>query len=125
MSSVLATNPRRFRKEKGWSQQELADRIGAHLTHVSRVETGKYAPSLDFVVNAAKTLEVTMDALLSERENALQDVRIEGKEVAERVRLLESLDKREREALITVIDSMLTKHKMRRLLQKEPLEARG
>lgn len=118
---TLARNMRELRKAKNLSQSELAERIGAHLTHVSRVETGKYIPSLDFVVKAAEVLDVRLDTLLSERPDPSQDVRIEDKELAERLRLMETLDKREREAVITVIDAMLTKQRVRSLLEEKPL----
>ena len=122
---TLARNMRELRKTKGWSQGELAERIGAHLTHVSRVETGKYTPGLDFVVKAAGALGVSLDALLSERSDLAREVRIEDKDLAERLRLIETLDKREREAVITVIDAMLTKQRVRRLLDEQPVSAAG
>jgi ribosome-binding protein aMBF1 (putative translation factor) len=37
-ASPLGSNLRELRKARGWSQAELAERIDAHLTHVSRVE---------------------------------------------------------------------------------------
>lgn len=116
----LAANMRALRKAKGWSQSELAERIGVHLTHVSRVETGKYVPALDFVVRAAHAFGVGVDALLAAPDSGLQEVRVEDKDLAERLHLLEALDADERQALIKVIDSMLTKHRMRQLLEAHP-----
>ena len=116
----LADNLRALRKAKGWSQGDLAQHTGTHLTHVSRVETGKYTPSLEFVVKVASALGVTVDALLKPQEDLTQEVRIEDKALAERLRLLEALDPDERDALIKVIDSMLTKHRMRQLLEGAP-----
>lgn len=112
----LAANMRALRKAAGWSQSDLAERIGVHLTHVSRVETGKYTPGLDFVVKAAKAFGVSVDQLVSEDDDGLSEVRIEDKDLAERLALLESLDAEERDALIKVIDSMLTKQRMRQVL---------
>jgi transcriptional regulator with XRE-family HTH domain len=113
----LAANIRAFRKARGWSQGELAERIGAHLTHVSRVETGKYNPGLDFLVRAAEAFGVTLDELVWGEDSALDEVRVEDRDLAERLRLLETLDESERGAVITVIDAMLTKHRMRRVIE--------
>lgn len=113
----LADNMRALRKQKGWSQAGLAKRISVHLTHISRVETGKYTPSLEFVVKVARAFGVNVDNLLKPQEEGAQKVSIEDKELAERLTLLETLDEDEREALIKVIDSMLTKHRMRQLLE--------
>ncbi len=114
---------RELRKGQGWSQSELAEQLGFHLTYVNRVETGKQAPSLEFIVKAGRTFGVSIDQLLADQAEGLQEVRLEDKELAERLRLLETLDDREREAVLTVIDSMLTKHRIRSLLNPEPAAA--
>jgi transcriptional regulator with XRE-family HTH domain len=114
----VAGNLRAVRKARGLSQADLAQAIGAHLTHVNRVETGKYAPSLEFVVKAAEALEVSLDVLLAESETEVGEVRLADKQMAERVRLIETLDEHERTAVVTVIESMLTKHRMRALLSE-------
>jgi transcriptional regulator with XRE-family HTH domain len=62
--SQLAVNVRKRRKDLGWSQQQLADRTGAHITYVSRIEGDSASPSFDFVVRLAQTLGVQPDDLL-------------------------------------------------------------
>lgn len=120
MATCLARNLKRLRKARGLSQADFAGQIGAHLTHVSRVETGKYIPSLEFVVKAAKALEVSTDTLLSEAEDGGQEIRIEDKDLADRLRLMATLEKREREALFTFIDTMLTKQRMKKVIEGSP-----
>ncbi|MFJ1880359.1 helix-turn-helix domain-containing protein [Streptomyces sp. NPDC088137] len=39
---------RRLREERGWKQEELAERLGYSGTHVSAVETGRKMPTLRF-----------------------------------------------------------------------------
>lgn len=124
IASCLASNLKKLRKARELSQADLAEKIGAHLTHVSRVETGKYLPSLEFVVKAAKALGVSTDALLSEAEDGAQEIRVEDKDLADRLRMMETLEQRERDALFTFIDTMLTKHRMRKLLDEMPALAR-
>lgn len=121
IAAAVASNLKKLRKKNGLSQKEFAAKLDAHLTHVNRVETGKYVPSVEFLAKAAKFLGITIDALISESEDFAQDVRIEDKDLAERLRLLEGLDQSERDALITVIDSMLTKHRMRSLIDGKPV----
>jgi len=51
------------RVEKGLSQQELADLVGATRQTIGLIEKGKYNPSLKLCVNIAKTLEKTLNDL--------------------------------------------------------------
>lgn len=56
-------NLHRLRKEKGWSQEELASRCGLHRTFVSSVERGERNISIDNVGRLALALEVDVQAL--------------------------------------------------------------
>ena len=53
---ALHDNIKRLRKQKGWSQTELAKKIGSHLSHVNRTKIGKYKPSVDVLVKLADYL---------------------------------------------------------------------
>lgn len=44
------------RKAQGVTQECLADRVGTKKSNISRLESGKYNPSLDFLVKVAKGL---------------------------------------------------------------------
>jgi transcriptional regulator with XRE-family HTH domain len=115
----LADNLKRLRKKQGWSQTQLAEQIGSHLSHVNRIETGKYNPSLDVVQKLASVFDVSIDYLVSDTEEDFKEVRIEDKSLLERVKLIDSLDKEDKTALIRVIDSMLTKKKILHLITQE------
>lgn len=55
---------RRYRKEKGLTQQELADRVGVSNKTVSRWESGGGYPDVSMLVPLARTLGVAVDDLL-------------------------------------------------------------
>ena len=75
----LAENLKRLRKKRGWSQSQLAEQTGLHLSHINRIETGKYNPSPDVVQKLASIFDVTIDYLVSNTEEDFKEVRIEGK----------------------------------------------
>jgi transcriptional regulator with XRE-family HTH domain len=60
----LGRNVRRLRKEKGWSQEEFADRAGIHRTYVSDIERGARNPTVAIIEQLAKPLGVTAGRLL-------------------------------------------------------------
>jgi transcriptional regulator with XRE-family HTH domain len=61
---ALGDRIRQLRKEAGWSQAELGDKIGTDSQRVSRYETGKITPSLDAIVRIAEALNISIDHLL-------------------------------------------------------------
>lgn len=46
----------RARKEQNMTQAELAKRVGTQKSDISRLESGNYNPSLDFLVKVAESL---------------------------------------------------------------------
>lgn len=62
----LARNLRRLRAEKGWSQEEFADRANIHRTYVSDIERGARNPTITVVERLAVPLGVTVSELLAE-----------------------------------------------------------
>lgn len=59
----FAQRLRQYRKEKGMTQQELADKLGVSNKTVSRWESGSY-PDVTTLVALARVLDVTVDELL-------------------------------------------------------------
>ena len=53
-----------LRKRKAFTQQQLADAIGLHLSQLKRYEAGSSQPTLGALVNLAKVLNVSADELL-------------------------------------------------------------
>lgn len=60
----LSANMVRLRKEKGWSQEELADQAGLHRTYISGVERCVRNPTITVVEKIAMALGVGAGALL-------------------------------------------------------------
>lgn len=60
----LGDNVRRLRREKGWSQEEFADRSSIHRTYVSDVERGARNPTITVVQKLADSLGVSAGTLL-------------------------------------------------------------
>lgn len=56
----LGSNVQRLRREKGLSQEDLADLAGLHRTYVSGVERGVRNPTLTVIDRLARALGVEM-----------------------------------------------------------------
>lgn len=54
---------RHFREAQGWSQGELARRLGVSRQTINAVETDKYDPSLPLALRMAKLFAAPVDQL--------------------------------------------------------------
>ncbi len=57
---------RAARTDRGLSQQELADAVGATRQTIGLIEAGRYNPSLKLCTAICKTLDKTLDELFWE-----------------------------------------------------------
>lgn len=56
---------REAREARGWSQVELAERLGLSGAQVSRVEAGLRGVSLDVLARLAQELEIPADQVIA------------------------------------------------------------
>jgi len=56
MKRVIPNKIRDFRKEKGWRQVDLAQKLGILQSEVSDIETGKRKPNIYLAKKIAKVL---------------------------------------------------------------------
>ena len=52
-----------LRKMREWSQDELARRSGLQRTHISRIEAGKNAVTLETIQAIAEAFDMTVDII--------------------------------------------------------------
>ena len=60
----LSTNLIKLRDQNGWSQEQLAERIGVSRSTVAKWESGKGIPKIDNLVTLCDVFDVTMDSLV-------------------------------------------------------------
>jgi putative transcriptional regulator len=54
---------RELRAERGWSQQELADKLEVSRQSVNAIETGRYDPSLPLAFKIARLFKTKIEAI--------------------------------------------------------------
>ena len=92
---------KKYRTQKGISQEELGRIISVNSEHLSRVETGRKYPSLELTIMIANALEVSVDDLLG--GNLSHPSSAVGSEMHA---LLVSCNDDEREMLIRIVRFM-------------------
>ena len=107
----LASNVKTLRKKKGWSQTDLADKTGTTLSHINKIETGKYKPSFEALVALAKALEVSLDDLVYGQAADLEMIHLENATTLQLARMIDNLNTKERDAIIVMLENILTSRK--------------
>lgn len=67
--NILANNIVYYRLQKGWSQEDFADKLGTTPTYVSNLENAKRNTRIDYIDHIASTLNVELFQLFEKREN--------------------------------------------------------
>jgi len=110
----LGERIKELRKEAGWSQGELAEKVGTDARQVSRYENGRITPSLDVLVRIAEVLNVSIDHLVVEGV-ARRPLHAPDHGLGERLVAIGELDEGDRTSLLNVIDALITKSRVRAL----------
>lgn len=63
----IGLNIMRFRKERGLTQEELADLTGYTRNHIQRVETAYSKPTVGLLLDVSKALDVSIERLFEIR----------------------------------------------------------
>jgi transcriptional regulator with XRE-family HTH domain len=69
LRATLAENIKTFRREKGFSQEELAELCGLHRTYIGSVERHERNVTLSTLEVLSATMGVTVPELLTAGEN--------------------------------------------------------
>lgn len=64
----IGKNLRVLRKKKGWTQQELANRSGIKLTHISTLESSESDPKLSTLSRLIEALDCSPNELMTEEQ---------------------------------------------------------
>ena len=72
MNSIL-TRLLDLRRKKRLSQNELGQTVGVSREMIGKYERGEATPSLEIAIKISRALDVSLDYLIGERENATFD----------------------------------------------------
>lgn len=68
---ALHDNLKKFREDKGLSQNEMAEKMHVSRQTISKWETGKSFPDIESIIAFSNIFEVSLDELLKEEKNII------------------------------------------------------
>ena len=98
---ILGERLKKARKDRGLTQEQLAEQAGPSARHIAKIEKGDVNPSFEVLSTLVKTLGVSFDAIF---DPASEQVEAEIQEVAG---LYRACPEQERRLMLAVIRTML------------------
>jgi transcriptional regulator with XRE-family HTH domain len=98
-----------FRKEKGLTQQALAELINLHVIQVRRYESGASQPTLDVIRRLAVALQVSADVLIfgADERGPDGDLRLQFEAISK-------FGAEEKQVIKALLEGMILKHEAKR-----------
>jgi transcriptional regulator with XRE-family HTH domain len=100
----------RIRKERGFTQVELAEKIGVIQSIVSAIERDVLKLSAEMAIRFALALEVTTDDLLMPAKRNGSQARKPSRKILRRLEKIETLPRTQQTAVLKTIDNALELH---------------
>jgi len=106
----------KMRNDRGLTQQQMAAMIGVGIAQVRRYEKGNSSPTLEVIKNIAKTLGISADELIFDKGEGVPNTRIMDKKLLEQFEMVSKLKPHDKEAIMTIIDSMIIKDRLEQVM---------
>ncbi|PWH86017.1 helix-turn-helix domain-containing protein [Brumimicrobium oceani] len=102
-----------LRKQKGWSQTELAKQISASREAIGKYERNEALPSVETAKKIANAFGVTLDFLVDDATTPSLD-----KETVKRINDIQEMDSTTKTVLFNVIDTYIQHFKTKQAFAK-------
>ncbi len=111
---ALQERVKQLRGERGWSQGELAAKVGADAAQISRYENGRITPSADAIVRLAEVFDVACDYLLVD-DAPRRRFRSAEDALGDRLAALAELSDEDLHLVLSFVDALVTKTRLKTL----------
>ena len=106
----------KLRKEKGLTQQEMAQKAGVGIAQMRRYEGGKSSPTLEVIKNIAKTLGVSTDELIFDENEGVVPAKILDRKLLEQFEDVSKMNPHDKSAIETILESMILRSRLEEIM---------
>ena len=107
---ALGARIKAMRKQRQWTQKDLAPKLGIGFGQLNKYESGFHVPPVDKLVQLAELFDTTVDYLLTGNRSEARP--LHNTRLLERFRALQDFGTGDQEAVITLIDGLIVKHRV-------------
>ncbi len=116
----LGNNLKKLRESKGYTQQQMADLIHTHRSGYSKMENNQQDISVDALVAIAKNFGLTVDDIIyfGDKNSVPKEISLTDKKALEQLQLINELEDEEKNILLKLIETFVSKKRFKEYLQK-------
>jgi len=103
-----------LRKQRGWTQKELAAKLDVRFAQLNKYESGLHVPPIEKLLALAEVFNTTIDYLVTGNET--DDRPLHNTRLLERFKAATHFDAESQETVINLIDAMIVKQRATGLL---------
>lgn len=117
LSADFPAKLKELRKQRGWSQGQLAHQIGADLQRISKYERGVIWPTMELTVKMAKVFDVSVDFLIRDDKTAAV-AKIKNQKLLNKLEAINELPEDDQETVISFLDAFIKRRKFEELVHE-------
>ncbi|HRI01960.1 MAG TPA: helix-turn-helix transcriptional regulator [Saprospiraceae bacterium] len=111
---------KKLRKSKSYIQQQMADLIHTHRSGYSKMENNQQEVPIDCMILIANNFDMSVDNVIyfNDTNSIPADVSIADKAAIEQLQLINELDEEEKNILLKLIETFVSKKRFKEYLQQ-------
>lgn len=115
LRKVFGARLKQLRKQRHWTQKELAAKVDIRFQLLNKYESGQHIPPAETLISLAEALDTTVDHLLT--GNPVEESPLANSTLFKRFKALEDFDEEDQATVIKVIDAMIAKRQVESALK--------
>ena len=99
-----------MRKQKRWTQKELAAMLDIGLSQFNKYESGMHIPPIEKLIQLSELFDTTVDYLIKGTGTDMQ--KLHNQKLLKRFQEIEHFNEEEQDTVLQLLDAMIMKSKM-------------
>ena len=121
LRKAVGARVKQLRKQRHWTQKELANRLAIRYQLLNKYEGGQHIPPAETLIHLAEALHTSVDYLLT--GNPIEASPLADSRLFKRFKDLEAFDAEDQATVINVIDAIIAKRRVEGALAPPDREA--
>ena len=111
---------KKLRESQSYTQQQMADLIHTHRSGYSKMENNQQDIPVDYLIQIAKNFGMTVDDVIyfNDKNGIPDEITVNDKASLEQLQLINELDDEEKNILLKLIETFVSKKRFKDYLQK-------